>query len=68
MDEKEKTDYINDIKAAASEENGNEFLKKEENIYKMIGSGDKEAGEKYLENQNSTRTYFVGLYNALEAK
>ena len=68
VDEKEKTDYINDIKAAASEENGNEFLKKEENIYKMIGSGDKEAGEKYLENQNSTRTYFVGLYNALEAK
>ncbi len=67
-DEKEKEDYIKTIIDAASAEGGNEFLKKEENIYKMIGSGSVEAGENYLVNQNSARTYFVGLYNALETK
>ncbi len=67
-DEKEKEDYIKTIMEAASAEGGNEFLKKEENIYKMIGSGSVEAGENYLVNQNSARTYFVGLYNALETK
>lgn len=67
-DEKEKEDYIKTIIDAASAEGGNEFLKEEENIYKMIGSGSVEAGENYLVNQNSARTYFVGLYNALETK
>lgn len=67
-DEKEKEAYLKTVIEAASAEGGNEFLQKEENIYKMIGSGDVEAGENYLVNQNSARTYFVGLYNALESK
>ena len=65
-DEKEKEDYIKAVMETASSEEGNDFLKKEENIYKMIGSGNAEAGENYLVNQNSTRNYFIGLYNELE--
>lgn len=67
-DEEENADYINSIKEAALAEGGNEFLKTEENIYKVIGSGNAEAGKSYLENQNAARIYFVGLYNALETK
>lgn len=68
IDDKERENYINTIIEAASAEGANEFLKTEKNIYRMIGSGNEEAGKNYLINQNSARTYFVGLYNALETK
>ena len=68
INDQERDDYVKDIIEQASKEEGNEFLQKAENIYRMIGSGNEAAGKAYLENQHAVRPYVVGLFNALEEK
>ena len=62
LDEKERDEYIASIKATASSAEGNSFFAKEDNIYKMIGVGNVEAGKAYLLNQNAVRDYVMENY------
>ena len=62
LDEKERDEYIASIKATASSAEGNSFFAKEDNIYKMIGVGNIEAGKAYLLNQNAVRDYVMENY------
>lgn len=60
-DENTLKEYVNTITSAASE-GGNEFYAKEENIYKMLGVGNVDAGVAYYLNQDAVRGYVMENY------
>lgn len=59
VDDKEREEYVTAIMGAAEE---NSFFSKEDNIYKMIGVGNVDAGKAYLLNQNAVRDYVMDNY------
>jgi FKBP-type peptidyl-prolyl cis-trans isomerase (trigger factor) len=62
VDEKALADYITTMTAEASGEGGNPFYTKEDNIYRMLGVGNIEAGKAYFLNQKATREYVIENY------
>ena len=62
VDEKELADYVATVKQTAGSANGNAFFAIEDNIYKMIGVGNVEAGKAYFLNQDATRDYVMENY------
>ena len=61
-DEKALADYVASVKNSSSTSNGNPFFTKEENIYKMLGVGNEEAGKAYFLNQNTVKEYVMENY------
>lgn len=61
QDEAGLKEYVQTITAAA-ETSGNTFYTKEENIYKMLGVGNVEAGKLYYLNQDAVRDYIMENY------
>lgn len=61
-DEKALKDYIDTIIETAGSSEGNPFFAKEENIYKMLGVGNVDAGKAYFLNQESVRDYVIENY------
>ena len=61
-DEKALADYVASVKSSSSTSNGNPFFTKEENIYKMLGVGNEEAGKAYFLNQNTVKEYVMENY------
>ena len=62
VDEKELADYVATVKETAGSANGNAFFSVEENIYKMIGVGNVNAGKAYFLNQDAARDYVMENY------
>lgn len=62
VDETELKEYIKTIIDSSSSEGGNDFFAKEENIYKMLGVGNEEAGKNYFLNQDAVRNYIMENY------
>ena len=62
VDEKELEEYVAAVKETANSSNGNTFFAKEENIYKMIGVGNENAGKAYFLNQDAVRDYVMENY------
>lgn len=62
VNEKVLTDYVAIIMEEASQEGGNSFYAKEENIYKMLGVGVVEVGKAYYLNQDAVRQYVIENY------
>lgn len=60
-DENALKEYVNTITSAAGE-GGNKFYTEEENIYKMLGVGNVEAGKLYYLNQDVVRDYIMENY------
>ena len=60
-DENGLKEYVNTITSAAATGN-NEFYGKEENIYKMLGTGNVEEGKAYYLNQSAVRDYIMENY------
>ena len=61
IDENAREEYVNSIKTAASS-SSNTFLTVEDNIYRMIGVGNVEAGKGYLVNQDAVRQFVIENY------
>ena len=61
-DEKALADYVASVKNSSSTSNGNPFFTKEENIYKMLGVGNEEAGKAYFLNQNTVKDFVMENY------
>lgn len=61
MDENGLKEYVQTI-ISAGESGGNSFYTKEENIYKMLGVGNVEAGKLYYLNQAAVRDYIMENY------
>lgn len=61
-DDKVLAEYVEEIKKTANSENGNKFFAEEENIYKMLGVGNVDAGKAYYVNQDAVRDYVVENY------
>lgn len=61
-DENDLKEYVEMITSAASSSGGNSFYGKEENIYKMLGVGNIEAGKAYYLNQSAVRDYVMENY------
>ena len=62
VDEQELADYVAEIQKTANSSEGNSFFAKEENIYKMIGVGNLNAGKTYFLNQDAVREYVLENY------
>ena len=60
-DETKLKEYIQTIAEAAST-SGNTFYTKEDNIYKMLGAGNAEAGKLFYLNQDAVREYIMENY------
>lgn len=61
-DEQELKDYVSTIISTAGTLEGNDFFAKEENIYKMLGVGNTDAGKGYFLNQEAVRDYVIENY------
>lgn len=61
LDENVLKEYVNTITTTASEAE-NSFYAKEENVYKMLGVGNIEAGKTYYISQAAVRDYFMENY------
>ena len=60
-DENGLKEYVNTIISSVSQ-NADSFYAKEENIYKMLGVGNVEAGKAYYLNQAAVRDYIMENY------
>lgn len=60
-DENGLKEYVKTITSAATS-GGNTFYTKEENIYKMLGVGNVDAGKAYFLNQEAVRDYVMENY------
>jgi len=61
-DEKELSDYVATIMTTAGTMEGNDFFAKEDNIYKMLGVGNVDAGKNYFLKQEAVRDYVIENY------
>ena len=61
-EDKVLAEYVEEIKKTANSENGNKFFVEEENIYKMLGVGNVDAGKAYYLNQDAVRNYVMENY------
>lgn len=61
-DDKVLAEYVEEIKKTANSENGNKFFVEEDNIYKMLGVGNVDAGKAYYLNQDAVRNYVMENY------
>lgn len=62
VDEELLADYVQTIIDASSEDGGNTYFTKEENIYKMLGVGNVDAGRAYYLNQDAVRSFVIENY------
>lgn len=60
VDENDLKEYVASITSAAGE--ADSFYKKEENVYKLLGVGNIEAGKAYYLNQTTVRDYVIENY------